>query len=81
MRSDSSPKTSAGISRSLTTTAKPSPKGSSLSISQKVSTYFTKDDNFLIRIPPSQQAEAYVAKVATANINAKLIISQANNVE
>ena len=35
------------------------------------------DDTFLLRLPSSQQAEAYIAKLGTANIGAKLVLSQA----
>ena len=42
---------------------------------------FKVDDNFLIRTPSSQQAEAFVSKVGTANINANLFISKATSVQ
>jgi len=38
-----------------------------------------KGDNFLLRLSPSQQSEAYIAKLGTAGIGANLILSQANN--
>lgn len=38
---------------------------------------FTASDNFLVKLPDNQQAEAYVAKIGTAGIGAKLFVSKA----
>lgn len=37
---------------------------------------FQKGDNFLLRIAPAQQAEAYITKLGTAAIGANVILSK-----
>ena len=81
MQLDSSLRTSAGITKLQNITPKHSLKVSDVLTSPTVHTPSKQDHNFLLRLPPSQQAEAYVAKVATANINANLIISEARTLD
>ncbi len=39
---------------------------------------FKSSDNFLIRLPNSQQAESYITKIGTAGLGAKVFVSKAN---
>jgi hypothetical protein len=41
---------------------------------------FKSGDNFLLRLPPSQQAEAYITKLGTVGIGANLHLSTASNI-
>ena len=42
---------------------------------------FKSNDNFLIRVPSSQQAESFITKIGTAGIGSKLFVSKATNQE